>query len=342
MSERKTIDISTGIVFRTILILIGLWFLYFIRDIIALVFITIVIVSAIDPIVTWMQRRKIRRSVGVLLVYAVFFLIIGMIISFLIPPLVEQFVDFAKKLPAYAMQLQNTFLGISNFFQTQHLTVNDQGILQNISQWLSDATSSIFSTTVGIFSGFVAAVIILVMAFYMAVHEDGIKKFIVSLVPENHKDYAASLTDRIKYKIGRWTLGQMLLMFIIFVFELSGLLILHVPYALTIAIFGGLTEVVPYIGPIVAAIPAILAGLLVSPLTGLLVFVLYVVVQQFEGHIIAPQVMSKAVGLHPIAVILALLIGFKLGGILGAIIAIPVATAVSVFISDLFKKPKEA
>jgi predicted PurR-regulated permease PerM len=339
--ERRTIDISTGIVFRSILILIGVWFLYYIRDILALVFISIVIVAAMDPIVTWLQKRKVRRAVSVLLIYLVIFLIGGLVVSFLLPPLVSQLIDFAHKLPNYSMQLENTFLGINTFFQAQHIALNTQGILQNVSQWLSDVTGSIFTTTIGIFSGFVAVIIILVMAFYMAVHEDGIKKFIVSLTPEKHKSYAASLTDRIKNKIGRWTLGQLTIMFIIFLFELGGLLALHVPYALTIALFGGLMEIVPYIGPIVGAVPAILAGLLVSPLTGLLVLILYIVIQQFEGHIIAPQIIGKAVGLHPIAIILALLVGFKLGGILGAVIAIPATTVISVFVVDLFEKPKE-
>jgi len=98
---------------------------------------------------------------------------------------------------------------------------------------------------------------------------------------------------------------------------------------------------VPFIGPIISAVPAVLVGLSISPATGILVLIVYVFVQQFEGHIIVPQVMRKAVGLHPVAVILALLVGLKLGGVLGALLAIPVATAVSVFLGDIFEKPKE-
>ncbi|MFA6973802.1 MAG: AI-2E family transporter [Parcubacteria group bacterium] len=341
MLSRQTIDISTGIIFRTVLILIGLWFVYFVRDILALLFIAIILVAAMDPIVYRLHRRKIPRTVGVSIVYSCMFAVVGLIVSFLVPPLVAQFQDFSQRLPSIASSLENSFQGINTFFQAQHIALTTQELLTEISSQLATSTADIFSATVGVFSGFVSAIIVLVMAFYMASKDDGIKNFVVSITPDQHKQYAGSLVLRIQRKIGRWMLGQMLLMFIIFALDFAGLYLLDVPYALTLAIFAGLMEVVPYIGPIVSAVPAILVGLSVSPLTGLLVAIVYVVVQQFEGHIIIPQVMRKAVGLHPIAVILALLVGLKLGGVLGAILAIPIATAISVFVGDLFEKAKE-
>jgi predicted PurR-regulated permease PerM len=113
------------------------------------------------------------------------------------------------------------------------------------------------------------------------------------------------------------------------------------PYALSLAIFAGLMEIVPYVGPIVSAIPAVILGLTISPMTGLMVLILVFAVQQFENHVIVPQIMKKALGLDPIAIILALLIGLKLGGVLGAILAIPIATAIGVVIEDLMKKPEK-
>jgi predicted PurR-regulated permease PerM len=102
-------------------------------------------------------------------------------------------------------------------------------------------------------------------------------------------------------------------------------------------------EIVPYVGPVISAIPGIILGFLISPSTGFLAFVVYLISQQLESHVITPQVMKKAVGLNPIAVILALLIGAKLGGILGAILSIPVTTAVGLFIGDIMNhKDNEA
>jgi predicted PurR-regulated permease PerM len=342
MPNKQTIEISTGIVFRTILILLVIWFLYAIRDIVALLFISIIIVSAIDPVVDFLQKKKISRSVGVLLIYFVIFSLLGLAFSFLFPPLAEQLRDFSKNLPLYAGGVENFVQGIGSFFQAKHIAIDGQKIIDDLTAGFASVSQGIFSTTLGIFSGFVGAALVLVMTFYMSVKEEGIKNFIVSITPEKHKEYAASLTDRIKGKIGRWMLGQLFLMFTIFLMYLVGLTLFGLPYALSLAIFAGIMEIIPYVGPFTGAVPAIIVAFLVSPLTGFFVLLMLIGIQQFESHIIIPQVMRKAVGLHPIAVILALLIGAKLGGILGAILAIPVATAISVFVSDLFQKSQEA
>ncbi|MFA6382805.1 MAG: AI-2E family transporter [Parcubacteria group bacterium] len=336
--SKQAIDISTGIVFRTVLILIGLWFLYFIRDIVALLFISIIMVAAMDPVIYRLHRRKIPRSVGVFIVYFCLFALMGLVGSFLIPSLVSQVKEFTQKLPEIILSLENSFQGINTFFQAQHIAVSTQSLLVDMGRWLAGSSGDVFSATVGIFSGFVAATIVLVMTFYMAVKEDGIKNFIVSITPEKHKNYAGSLVLRIQRKISRWVLGQLSLMLIVFAMDFIGLLILGIPYALILAVFAGIMEIIPYVGPIVSVIPAVIVGLTVSPFSGLMVLILFVLVQQFEGHIIIPQVMKKAVGLHPIAVILALLIGLKLGGVLGALLSIPIATAISVFVGDIFEK----
>jgi len=338
MIERGTVNISTGIVFRAILIILGLALLFYIRDIIAIVFISIVIVAAMDPIIIWLQKRGIGRTVGVSLIYVVILLILGSFFSFIVPPVIGQFKDFSQKIPGYLSQVGVVFQGVDSFFQTQHISMDANGIIQDLNQGPASISDNIFTTTLGIFSGLVAVIVIFVITFYMAVNDDGIKNFMVSLSPEKHRKYVASLTDRVKTKIGRWMLGQIFLMFVIFAMDLAGLLILGVPYALSLAIFAGLMEVIPFIGPIISAIPAVIIGFTVSPWVGFSVLILFTIAQQFEGHIIVPQVMKKAVGLHPIAVILALLIGFKLGGVLGAVLSIPLATVASVFVGDLFEK----
>jgi predicted PurR-regulated permease PerM len=136
-------------------------------------------------------------------------------------------------------------------------------------------------------------------------------------------------------------LGQLLLMLIIFVFDFLALYFLKVPYALAIAIVSGLLEIVPYIGPIISATLATMVGFLISPIVGLLALAIFTAIQQIEGHIIVPQVMKKAVGLNPVVVILALLIGAKLAGAFGAVLAVPITAAASVFVKDLMDKNKD-
>ncbi len=168
--------------------------------------------------------------------------------------------------------------------------------------------------------------------------EDGIKKFIISIVPEKKKEYAASFADRIEKKIGKWMLGQLFLMLVIFILDFIGLYLVGVPYPLLLAIFAGILEVVPYVGPIISAVPGVILGFLVSPTVGFLALLVYLVAQQFESHVVIPLTMKKAIGLNPVITIVAILIGFKLAGVLGAVISVPAATAISLFVSDLMEK----
>lgn len=336
--EKRHVEISSGTLFRTILIILAILFLYLVRDVIALIFISILIVSAIDPAVDWMQRKKIPRPLGVSLVYLFMLAVISLSVSFLIPPLVEQFRDFSQKLPKFYQEIINFSDSLGITFTSQDAASGTAQTFSGLGSELSSLSGQIFTKTIGFFSGFISAIVILAMAFYMAVKEDGIKKFIISITPEKHKEYAAHLTDKIKFKMGKWMQGQLLLMVIIFALDFIGLSILKVPYALALAIFAGLLEVVPYIGPIISAVPGIILGFTVSPFIGLMTILLYWLAQQFENYVVVPQIMKKAVGLNPITVIVALLIGVKLGGIFGAIVAVPVAAAISVVTDDLMKE----
>lgn len=338
----QKIDISIGIIFRTILILLALGFLYVVRDVIVLLFISVIIVAAIEPAVNWFQKKRIPRTVGVLILYVLLFLLIGLAISLLASPIASQLQDFSKGFPKYFQGIENSFGPIRDFFQTNNANPSFQNFLNDFSGVLSNLPRKIFSGTVGVFSGFISVIVVFSMAFYMAAEKDSLKKFIVSVTPLKHQEYAADLVARIKNKMGKWMLGQVFLMLIVGVIDFIGLYLVGVPYPLILAIFAGILEIIPYVGPIVAAIPGIILGFLISPTVGFLAFLVYLITQQIEGHVIVPLVMKKAVGLNPVVVILVLLAGAKLAGVLGAIIAIPVATAAGLFISDMMNKNETA
>jgi predicted PurR-regulated permease PerM len=141
-----------------------------------------------------------------------------------------------------------------------------------------------------------------------------------------------------KQKIGKWMQGQIMLMAIIFILDYIGLSLVGIPYALPLAAFAGLLEIVPYVGPIISAVPGVVLGFLVSPIKGLLALIIYIITQQAESNIVTPLIMKRTVDLNPVVVILALLIGAKLGGILGAILAIPVATTIGIIAKDMMAK----
>lgn len=337
MLEKQTIEISTGIIFRTMLILLALWFLYLVRDIIALLFISVLIVALIEPAVNLMQKKGIRRGVGVLIIYFFILSFIGLSSFFITPYLVGQFKDFYKKVPEYSQTVNNFVGGAKDYFQIQDakINLNSQNFLSNAGDNLSSLPEKIFATTVNVFSGFISVVIVFALVFYMTIREDGIRNFIVAVVPKKHEEYAISLVARIKNKIGKWMQGQLVIMLIIFVLDFAWLSLLGVPYPFILALFAGIMEIIPFFGPIISAVPGVFLGFLISPWKGLLALVLYTLSQQIESQVVVPQIMRKAVGLNPIVVILALLIGLKLGGVLGAILAVPIATGINVVFEDL-------
>ena len=170
----------------------------------------------------------------------------------------------------------------------------------------------------------------------MVVEEDAMKKLVWSVTPEKNQTYIIDLINRMQKKIGLWFRGQLLLCFTIFLLTYIGLSILGIKYALVLAILAGLTEFVPYLGPVIGAVPAVFLAFTQSPLLALFTLILYIVVQQVENNILVPKVMEKAVGINPIVSIAVLMIGFQLAGIVGAILSIPVATAAGVIIKDVF------
>jgi predicted PurR-regulated permease PerM len=331
----QTINISTSTIFRIILILLFLIFLYLIRDILLIVFVSVIIAAAINGPVSWLQDRRVPRLLGVVFIYLLLFLLIALVATLVFPSLAEQIKQLTTILPDFMEKLG---VGFKEFREHYGVESSLGSILNRVSQGLSQATSNVFGTIVNIFGGLFSAVVVLVISFYLAVQERGVKRFLVSLTPNEHQGYVSDLIERIQKKIGGWLRGQLLLMVVVGFLIFLGLYFLGVKYALTLALIAGLLEIIPYIGPVFAAIPAIILAFFQSPFLALLVIILFIVVQQLENYLIVPQVMRKTVGLNPIIVIVVMLIGAKLAGILGIILAVPLTAAVAEVFKDIQKE----
>lgn len=338
MLEKQTVTLSYSSIIKVVVVLLTLFILYVIREVVALLFVAIVLSAALDPWVDWLQKYKIPRSVSILIIYIIMIGTLSLVIAMMVPPISEQIGQLAKNLPIYYERLA---LGVSQITDGGELRPSLPEALQGLSASLGEATKSIFSTITGIFGGLISFIAVLVIVFYMTVEEKILKKFIHFLTPPKYQDYMAGLINRMQKKMGLWLRGQLALCLIIGIMTYIGLIILGVKYALLLALVAGILEIIPFVGPIISAVPAILVGFSDSFVKVLLIIALYIVIQQFENHIIVPKVMQKAVGLNPIIVILAILIGIKLGGIVGALLAVPVAAAVGVFLSDIFPHPSE-
>jgi predicted PurR-regulated permease PerM len=334
--KKETIELSTTSVIKFIVAVLLVWFLFIIKDILLILIISIITASAMDPLADYLQKKRIPRGLSVLLVYLVFVGLIVLILFMLVPPIVQEFQAISK----------------SNFYETfrekvgvfRHTLDNlgiGQSVQNNLKTLAATFSNTLFQTTKGVVTGFVSVITILVISFYLTIEENGMKSFIKNLVPFKHQSYAMNLMNRIQKKMGSWVLGQIILSAVIFGLTFIGLSILRVDFALALALIAGLLEVVPYIGPFIAAIPAVFFAFLQNPALAIGVIILYVVVQQLENHIIVPVVMSKSVGLNPVLVILGILVGGTMAGIVGALIAVPIISGVSVFLNDLWENPQE-
>ena len=327
MENKMKFEITTATILKIILAIFAVWFLYAIKEIIFLLFVVLIIVIAINPLINRMSKYIPR--ILALLIFTLFILGVLTAIGFLIiPPVVNQLGQISIDLPFYLNKLGPIY---QNF---QSSITNYQESLFSASSQLGKLSSGIFSTTIGFISGLIGVFTVLVLSFYMLLEKDAIRTFLQQVVPMEHKEKMFEMIKKIGLKMGSWLRGQILLMIIIGVLEGIGLTIIGVPFALTLAVWGGLTEVIPYIGPWLGFIPAAIIAYTISPLTALIVAILYVGIQQLESQFLAPKIMGKAVGLSPVIIIIAILIGAKLEGILGVIIAVPVAAAISVILQE--------
>jgi predicted PurR-regulated permease PerM len=218
------------------------------------------------------------------------------------------------------------------------LSQNLQAGVQSIQVQVTKAAAGVLASLSDFFGGLVGLIVVLVMAYYMVVQEKEARNAFQNFVPTEYQDNISAVLKHVEEKIGMWLFGQIALCLIIGVCYFIGLSIIGLNATLVLALFGGFTEFIPYLGPILGAIPVAIVALSDSPVKALMALMVIIVIQQLEGHIIVPKVMQRAVGLNPLVSIIALLVGAKLFGIMGALLAIPVATALSAALSELYRQ----
>lgn len=325
--NRQLIDISWWSLIKILVVVGALWILWLIKSVLVLGFFVVVMVAALSPVVDkWSQ--KIHRGFAVSLIYLMILFIIGLIAGMIIPPLAVEIQDLALSLPSLYTRLAS-FIGSS----IGNASISTQ-LLDSVSQGLSSVGSSLVSTTRSVVDGIVSVFTVLVLSFYLLLEEKGGRKLLIRVLPVENREQIALIAQKIGLKMGAWLRGQLTLGILIGIIDFIILLLLGVPFALTLAVWAGVTELIPYIGPVLGAIPAVIVGFTISPLTGFLVLIAYVLIQQIEANFLVPKIMGKAVGLSPVVIIFAILIGAQLAGVLGIIIAVPAAAAISVLVQE--------
>lgn len=329
MTEEKApvrVEISYKTVIFSTLFLIGLWFIIQIREIIILVFLSIILLSALLKPVEWLNSKGVPRVLSVLFVYILVIAFISTVIGIIVPPLISQTSDLVSRLP----QIIET---INDFLVFHQIPVED--FSQLIARQLQSFAGNLIAISKTIFSSIFLLLTILVFTFYLLLEWKKFVRLISSPFSGKSEKKISGIIIKVEKGLGKWVRGQLTLSVIVGVLIYIGLRILGIPYAVPLALVAGILEIVPIIGPIVSAIPAVLVGLTIAPVMGLAVAALFLIVQQLENNLIVPMVMSKVVGLQPPIIIIALLIGAKLAGIGGAFLAVPIIVVSKIIIQEI-------
>lgn len=341
MDKEVTISITAGTVVKALVILALAWFIYTIRGIVLIVLTAIVIASAVEPGIAALSKRKVPRILAVIFIYLCLFIAGFVVFYFFVPTVLTDFATFVTSLPNY-LDAFTHIGGVDQYAQLLGLpepsTITASALWNNIAGALNlgSVFGNAFTAATTIFGGVFSFFLIIVFSFYFAVIETGVDDFIRIVVPHKHTKYVLGLWRRSQHKIGLWMQGQLLLGFIMGILIYLMLTVFGIPNALILAVIAAVFEIIPVFGPILAAVPAVMIAFVTGGVTlGVITIFIYVIAQQFESQLIYPLVVSRVVGVPPLLVILALIIGGELAGFLGIILSVPAAATIQELVRDL-------
>ena len=325
-----------------VLFVIGLvWLVIQIRSIMLVLILGILLAAAIEPLVNRLRRRGFSRGQAIMAIYAGLLLTLALLIYLVVPPLITQATGLFDEIPGIFDNLEQQAVASRNDFirsagvRTIRRLDSTWTNLQTNPPIGTDTALGLVTSVLGVL---VTTVTVMIVAFYWMTEKAIIKRLILGLVPLDRRDRAHGLWDEIEGKLGGWTRGQLILMGVIGVISAIAYFALGLEFWLPLGIWAGLTELIPFIGPFLGGAAAVLVALTESWQKALIVVGFVLILQQLEGSVLVPRVMRNAVGMSPLTVILAVLIGGVLLGPFGSVLAIPVGAAVQVVLQDLLRE----
>lgn len=313
------------------------WALYLVRGALLLIYMSVLVAVGLAPLAGAIERsrfggsRRLPRWAAILIIYLCF---VGALVGLgllVIPPLVEQAREMYSALPDMLHRGQQWL--IDRGIMARELSFSEA--VERAPGSGSDAVGTVIGAVWGFVGGIFGLVTILILAFYLMLDADRFMHTFVRLFPRGERPRVEDACRRISTKVSAWLGGQLLLAGIIGATAALGLFLMGVPYFYVLALIAGIGEMIPIVGPVISAIPAVAVAATVSPALALGVAVFFFVQQQFENHILVPKVMERQVGVSAAAVIVALLVGGTLLGIVGAILAVPSVAIIQVIFEEL-------
>jgi len=323
-----------AVLLAALLVVVGLLF----REVLTLALAMLLTVILALPLVSWtdmLERRRVPRPIGAASGLLLFLAALAGLFALIIPSLAQQSGELIDTLPQAAEEGLDWLSGLTGMPEgqiTDHMTAAVSAVVD------ADLVTAI---GIGIFSGIAGILLILVTALYIAMRPAPLRSGLVRLFPPSRRDWVENVMERLRVSWLGWLKGSVLSMLVIGALIYVGLRLIGVPYALALAVLAGLLEFIPYIGPIIASIPAILLGFSQGPGRGIAVILLYVLVNQVEGNVTVPLIMAQAVDLHPAVVAVGLVVVGAMFGIVGLFVAVPMIVAVLILVEEIWIKPRE-
>lgn len=309
-------------------------------NILILVLIAAVVAIGLDPAVRRLVATGMRRGVAVALIFFAFTVFVFLFGLLVVPPLAHQVTGLADGIPAYARDLSARHDWIGSYFREHDVTAAVRTFIQT----LPDRIRGSFHTILGV-AGRVGSVLfniitVAILTIYFMLSLPSMRTTGSLIFPISRRDRAARVIDQSLEKIGGYVYGNVVTSLICGGAALIALLVMGVPFAVPLALWAGLADLIPAVGSYIGAVPAIIVAFFVSPPLGLVTLAYFIGYQQFENYVLVPRVMKNAVNLSPAAVIISTLIGGSLFGFEGALLALPVAATVKVVIFETWLRDR--
>jgi predicted PurR-regulated permease PerM len=322
-----------------------MWALYLVRGPLLIIYVSALFATGLAPLVRVIERQRIvalsrkrlPRAAAILVIYGT---VIGSLVGLgaaVIPPMVQQSQEFWKRLPDYMDQAQQRLASWGLIAPDASF----KELLQQAPAGGGDAVNVVMGALWGFVGGIFGIITILLLTFYMLVDSQRVFELFVRFFPKRDRNKVSDISELAAVKISAWLGGQMLLGLIIGTISAIGFAVMGVPYFFVLAVIAAIGEMIPMVGPLLSAIPAVLVALTVSPGLALGVAGFCWGVQLIENNVLVPKVMGETVGLSAVTVIASLIIGSELLGFVGALLAVPTAAIIQVLIEELYLAEKD-
>jgi predicted PurR-regulated permease PerM len=324
----------------------GVYLLWRIQEVLLLLLLAILFATAIEPLVNWLRRGPFSRGQGILIVYSGIFLLLAALGMFLLPNLVGQLTQFVDTVPqqiaALRPQVEQIELAPLRALLLRVMTEAGPVVQHGLEEPVGAAQPEQLVGVGGAFAHSLFSVItVFLLALYWLTERTAIKRALLRLVPSSQARHVNATWLEVEERLGAWVRGQLLVMLAIGTMAGVAFVLLGLPNPLVLAVLAGLFEIIPMVGPFLAFVPALLVALATDPFKALLLVGIAIVLQQIEGNVLIPRIMSHAVGISPLTVILGILIGSILYGPAGAFLAVPVAAALQVILNHTLRPALE-